>query len=193
MKKQSAKKGMAAGARPAKPARPAAKTVAKPAAKPAAPRKAVPAPSKAPSGLKAAARPPPRKATAPAKAPAPSTAPLKAVSAPVVRRPVGPRDYDKAEVERAAKAILKALRPLTGDEEDSDAEAVRNRMSLENAHPRRRADGHYEVFLKYSAGNSVADPEAEAESRARAWFDAHSEYPGIKVAVDVTVLEEREG
>jgi len=102
------------------------------------------------------------------------------------------RHFDKAVVERAAKLILKVCKPLVADDDDSDAEAQRNRLALENAHPRRRPDGEYEVFLRYSAGSGLQDPESEAESHARTFFLKNAEFSGVPVAVDVTVLEERE-
>lgn len=103
-----------------------------------------------------------------------------------------PHAFDKSDAEKAAKAILKALKPLLADDDEGDAEAQRNKLSLENAHPRRRHDGHYEVFLRYNAGSGLADPETEAERRARAWFSTQRDFSGIPVAVDVNVLEERE-
>jgi hypothetical protein len=89
--------------------------------------------------------------------------------------------------------IFKALRPLVAEEEDGDADAQRNRLTLETAHPRRRPDGGYEVFLRYSAGSGLADPESEAESQAREFFrKSGGEVAQVPVAVDVKVPEERD-
>lgn len=191
MKKTTAQK------KTTKAARPAAK---KPAAKPAARSVRAAAPAKKPAAAaKARAVAVPKAAdqevTAPGRKMKPAPTAVVRAAAPAPAAPpkrVPPRIYDKADVERAAKAILKALRPLVAEEEDNDPEAVGRRLSLENAHPRRRADGNYEVFLRYNAGVALGDPEAEAETRARRWFDERSEYPGIPVAVDVNVLEDRE-
>ncbi|MEW5852822.1 MAG: hypothetical protein AB2A00_28825, partial [Myxococcota bacterium] len=131
----------------------------------------------------AAAKPAPT-----AKAAAPAKAVVKPAPAP---KPVPLKDLDKAAIERAAKAILKALRPLTADDDEGDREAQRNRLSLMAAHPRRRPDGEYEVFLRYNSGPGLADPEADAERQARDFFSS-TEFANVPVAVDVMVLEERE-
>ncbi len=198
MKKTSAQKKTTRAARPA-----AKKPAAKPArsARPAAPaRKPAPAAKArvAPAApARQVAKAVDQEVTAPGRkvkvAPAAAVRPPPRPAAPPAPpKRVVPKMYEKPDVERAAKAILKALRPLVSEEEDNDPEAVGRRLSLEAAHPRRRSDGHYEVFLRYNSGSALGDPEAEAEGRSRRWFDERSEYPGIPVAVDVNVLEDRE-
>lgn len=111
---------------------------------------------------------------------------------PSVRASLTPmRAFEKADVERAARLILKAVRP-TAPEDDEDQETQRNKLFLEVAHPRRRPDGNYEVFLRYQAGPGLTDPEAEAETLARSFFERTGEFAGIAVAVDIKVPEDRE-
>lgn len=213
MKKTQAKKKSASGSRVAArkgatakkavPARTGGKKRATGAPRSAsAARSTTSAPKSAKVGKVAKATKVTRPATrspAPAPVAAVRSAPRAAGAAPALKKaaePVYPaprnRHFDKSAVEKAARAILKVCKPLVADDDDSDAEAQRNRLSLENAHPRRRPDGEYEVFLRYTAGSGLNDPEGEAEKHARTFFLKLAEFSGVPVAVDVNVLEERE-
>jgi hypothetical protein len=105
--------------------------------------------------------------------------------------PAVPRVFSKARVDKAARTVLKSLRPLVADDED-DRDNQRHRLTLIAAHPRRRSDGHYEVLMRFNAGHGLQDPEADGERKAREFFDKLPEFAGIPVSIDVTVAEDRD-